>query len=328
MPPSSEDRLTEWLSRIAPGGGAIGDDVAALGGLEDAVATVDHQIEGTHYPPGTDPALVARRLLEVNLSDLAAAGARPRCALLSLAAPPDYDHRRFLRSLAEACRRRAVALVGGDTARAEIVSMSLTLVGALSPAGRMLRRSNARPNDRLWLGGSLGEAATGRRLLELGARIEGRGVLLPRRFRRPASIAGAATRAVRRQLQPTAQIELGLHLGRRQRVAAIDVSDGLALDLARLCRASDVGASIRAEALPIADQAARIADRLGHPLERLVLGGGEDYVLLFSLPPGSRPPADFPCTEIGRIVSGHGIEIVRGGKARPLEPAGWSHLDD
>ena len=97
MAPTAEDRLTAWLRRIAPGGGAIGDDVAALGALGDAVATVDQQIAGTHFPDGLDPALIARRLLEVNLSDIAAAGAQPEYALLALAAPPTFAHRRLLR---------------------------------------------------------------------------------------------------------------------------------------------------------------------------------------------------------------------------------------
>jgi len=326
MAPTAEDRLTEWLRRVAPGGEAIGDDVAALGTLADAVVTVDQQIAGTHFPPGLDPVLVARRLLEVNLSDIAAAGARPTHALLSMAAPVTFDHRRFLNALADACRRRRVLLVGGDTARSEGVNLSLTLLGTRPPRGRLLRRDAARPGDRLWLGGTVGQAALGRRLIELGARITGRRVELPKRFQAPASLRKTAASAVRRQFQPRAQIELGFWLGRRSRAAAIDISDGLALDLTRLCTASEVGAEIDGTALPLAAGFHRLADALDLPPEACAFGGGEDYVLLFALPPRVRPPAALGSSAIGRLVTGREIVVVQAGQPTPLAPLGWSHL--
>src|SRR6185436_12693499 len=124
--------------------------------------TTDSQIEGVHFPPGLDPALVARRLLAVNLSDLAAMGAEPRHAFLALAAPPGFAHRRFFRALLAACRLQGVELAGGDLARdPHHVHAVLTLLGTRPAAGRWLRRDGARPGHRLWHGGTVGESAAG-----------------------------------------------------------------------------------------------------------------------------------------------------------------------
>src|SRR6185295_17407006 len=130
--------------------------------------TVDSQIEGTHFLAGLDPAVVARRLLAVNVSDLAAVGAVPAYGLLALSAPPGFDHRRFFRALGAQAKRYGIALGGGDLARAPIVVASLTLLGRRR-AARWLRRDTARPGDALWIGGTLGESALGRLLLERGA---------------------------------------------------------------------------------------------------------------------------------------------------------------
>lgn len=326
MAPTAEDRLTAWLRRLAPGGELIGDDVASLGLLADAVVTVDQQIAGTHYPADLDPAVVARRLLEVNLSDLAAAGARPVFAVLALAAPPSFDHRRFLGALTSACRKRQVRLVGGDTARADTACLSLTMLGERPPHGRHLLRSAVRTGDRFWLGGSVGESVLGRHLVDRGARIAGRRVVLPPPFDHPEGIRRAAARAVRRHLEPRAQLELGEWLGRRKRAAAIDISDGLALDLTRLCEASGVGARIDLDSLPVADRFDQLLERLGLAAEACALGGGEDYVLLFALPPRVSPPAAFGCTAIGRATGDGDLLAERDGQEAPLEPRGWSHL--
>lgn len=326
MDSSSEDRLIDWLRRIAPGD-LLGNDVARLGNLHDAVITLDHQIEGTHFPTGLDPAWIARRLLAVNLSDIAASGARATYALLGLAVPTSFDHRRFLRALTAACRRHEVLLAGGDTAASRHISLSLCLLGARPAGGRLLGRHTARAGDLLWLGGTVGESAMGRHLLDAGARIEGRKVHLPARFRRSGAISRAAARAVRRHLAPSPQIELGLWLGRRRRATAIDVSDGLGLDLARLCRASGVGARISERRLPLAIAYSRICRILDQAPIELALSGGEDYVLLFALPARVTPPEHLACTPIGRVTHDRSMRLERDGKTAPLEATGWSHLD-
>jgi thiamine-monophosphate kinase len=320
-----EDRLLAWLRRRLGRGALVGDDAAVL--PEGLAVTLDPQIEGVHFPPGLDPARVARRLLAVNLSDLAATGALPAYAFLALAGPPAFDRRRFLRALVAGCRRHGLVLAGGDLARQRHVAAVLVLVGRRRRGGRWLRRSGATAGHELWVGGTLGEAAAGLRLLRRGARLEDGRILLPARPRLAAGLAVAARRAVRRQLLPRPQLELGGWLARQPAAAAIDVSDGLARDLHRLCRRSGVGAEIDAGALPLAPRFAALAAALGEDPLRLALGGGEDYVLLFSLPPGRRPPPRFAGACIGRVTARRGVRLRHDGHRAPLPALGWDHLE-
>ncbi len=326
--PSHEDALTSWLAATAAGkrGPLIGDDAAFLRLAGDWAVTTDQQIAGTHFPADLAPPAIARRALAVNLSDLAAVGARPRYAFLTLAAPHDFAFKPFFRALIEEGRKHRLELAGGDLARSEHFRLSLTLLGQRPPRGRWLERSAARPGDRLWLGGTIGESALGERLLARGAHMTGRKIELPPSIARDSALAQAARAAVRRHLEPTAQLELGYWLGKRRRAAAIDLSDGLALDLTRLCRESGVGAVIEKESLPLPKNGARLAAALGEDMETLALGGGEDYVLLFALPPSIVVPKQFAATPIGRVTGNKRVLIARAGKLHPLKPSGWDHL--
>jgi thiamine-monophosphate kinase len=314
-----EDRLIDWLRhrlRRQPGGSLIGDDAAILPAGGPFVVTVDHQIAGVHFPPALDPAIVARRLLAVNLSDLAAMGAAPAYAFLALAAPPGFDHRRFFTALLAACRRHGLTLAGGDLARnPERLTASLTLLGTRPETARWLERSGARPGHALWLGGTIGESAAGRMLIERGEPKEA----FP-------SLQKAMRRAVRRHLEPRPQLALGRWLGTQKEGAAMDVSDGLARDLHRLCRASGTGAEIEAGALPFADRFAKLCAAIGADPLALALGGGEDYILLFTLPEGSEPPPEKRARRIGRITKGNEVALLRGGERSPLPDLGWDHL--
>ena len=315
-PPADENRLIDWLRRRTGGaliGDLIGDDAAVLP-AGSFVVTVDHQIAGIHFPPGLDLALVARRLLAVNLSDLAAMGARPAYAFLALAAPPGFDHRRFFTALLAACRRHGLTLAGGDLARHSVLTTSLTLLGTKEETARWLTRSGARPGHALWLGGTIGESAAGRILIERGA---------PQAA--SASLRRAMRKAMRRHLQPTPQLALGHWLGRQQEGAAMDVSDGLARDLHRLCRASGVGAEVDAAALPFTDRFRMLCEAIGADPLSLALGGGEDYVLLFTLPEGIAPPEP-GARRIGGITKGQRLVLLREGKHTALPDAGWDHL--
>lgn len=327
---AGEDRVTGWLRRHAAGAGGerIGDDAAFLPAGGPWAVTVDSQIEGTHFQPGLPLPVIARRLLAVNLSDLAAVGARPRYGLLALAAPPGFAHRTFLRAFVAACRRYRLELVGGDLARGPVISASLTLAGE-PVARRWVERRGATPGDGLWLAGTLGESAAGQRLLADGARLEGRAVRLPAGWRRAATrLKTAARRAVRRHLAPTPQLELGAWLAHRARRAAIDLSDGLAKDLARLCSASGVGAVVDPAALPTPAHFVELSDRLDADPLQLALSGGEDYLLLFTLAPRVRPPEKlFPAArKIGVITAEAGLQIERQGTKAVLSPDGWDHL--
>lgn len=347
-PLSPENELIYWLRREARGAGgeAIGDDAAFIPAGGPWALTVDTQIEGVHFLPGLPPQRLARRLLAVNLSDLAAVGARPAWALLALAAPPGYPHRDFFRALLAECRRWDLRLVGGDLANSHQLTAVLTLAGGLSPGKRWVRRSDARAGDQLWVGGALGESALGRLLLARGARWEAGGgeecIHLPAELSLPHHLAAAARGAVRRHLEPQPQLELGEWLASQERAAALDISDGLTLDLARLCRESSreatgtLGARLDARALAPTAERAELAHCLGNDALSLSLSGGEDYVLLFALPPGGEPPATLRaqgCRRIGEITAPGAVgedvvlELEDGAESMRISPRGWDHLE-
>jgi thiamine-monophosphate kinase len=337
MPRTGEDHLLSWLrGRLATP--LIGDDAAILPALGPSVVTVDSQIAGVHFPPDLAAADLARRLLAVNLSDLAAMGATPAYAFLALSASPGFDHKAFFVSFLAACRRHRVILAGGDLARHPGGTIAtLTLIGTKDVDARWLRRSGAEPDHSLWLGGTVGESAAGRILIQRGARFSGGRVDLPgfcEAFSSP--LRAAARRAVRRHLSPKPQLALGRWLGAQPAgiagIAAIDISDGVARDLHRLCRESHVGAVIVAEALPLAAHFTDLCNSVGvvDPLA-LALAGGEDYVLLFTLPPELAPPTELGGQRIGTITPRSredrpGIFIVHHGVRRKLSDAGWDHL--
>lgn len=338
--PDSEDRLIGWLRRLVdraragrpgPPSGPIGDDAAFLKLGGDWAITTDSQIEGVHFLSGLDPALVARRLLAVNLSDLAACGAQPAWAFLSLGLPRGFDARRFFQAFVLATKNSDLTLAGGDMARSPHgLLATLTLLGRRPAGGRWLKRSAARPGDFLYLGGTVGESALGQRLLARGARIEARKrVTLPTDLGDlgfPSALKTAARRAIVRHVEPRPQIALGQALGKERRAAALDVSDGLARDLHRLAAESKVGAEIDAAQLPFAPRFREVCAAIGeNPLD-LALSGGEDYVLLFSLPERSVPPAGFPWKRIGRITEDRAIEIRLDEAKQKLPPLGWDHL--
>ena len=324
MPPGPEDQLTSWLrQRVASrGSDLIGDDASFLPGTRLAV-TVDQQLEGVHFPTGLSPVTIGRRLVAVNLSDAAAVGGMPTLGFLALAAPSGFPIKPMLAAVEKELADHGARLAGGDLARSASLGASLTLLAQRSPRSRWLERSAAKAGDRLWVGGTVGESAIGRLLLKQGARYEnGHAVLAPsQEVDRQTSVR--ARRAIRRHLLPQPQLELGYWLSKRRRAAAIDVSDGTLLDLERLCRASGVGALLDAEQLPRSDGFEDCAALVGANPINLALTGGEDYVLLFALPAGIRPPASFGATAVGRVRSQRGIEVVGGeGMTRP----GWDHF--
>jgi thiamine-monophosphate kinase len=324
-PPAGEDALIAWLrTRLGGAASLIGDDAALLPLAGDFALTVDSQVEGVHFVPGLDAAAVALRLLAVNLSDLAAVGAEPAFGLLALSAPAGFDHRRFLRAFAAACRAAGVTIAGGDLARSPCTTATLTLLGRRRAGGQWLRRDAGRAGDGLWVGGTLGESALGQRLLAAGAGWRRGTVTLPAGLGLVGATATAARRAVRRHLLPAPQLALSATLAARPRCAAMDVSDGLARDLGRLTAASGTGAVVEAAALPLPATAARLAAALGEDAVQLALGGGEDYVLLFALPEGEVAPPG--CTRIGRLERRRGLRLVADGRTAELSALGWDHL--
>jgi thiamine-monophosphate kinase len=301
----------------------IGDDCAILRPPRghEVLVTTDFSLEGRHFRRDWHPPeSVGHRALARGLSDLAAMGAQPLAAFLSLALPPpmlatragrQWVQRFFagLRSLAESC---AVSLAGGDTSESPcgLVLTDIVLVGS-APTGRAVRRSGGRAGDALYITGQLGGAAAELTSLEHGG---------ARKISRSASDGHP-------QLYPQPRLAVGLALLRRRlATAAIDLSDGLSTDLAHLCRESGVGAEVEQVALPIHPLAAATP---GRALD-FALNGGEDYELLFAAPASVRMPrsvAGVPITRIGRLVRGKAISLITPtGRRQLLKPAGWEHF--
>jgi thiamine-monophosphate kinase len=283
------------------------------------VAAADAMVEGVHFLPDDPPETIGRKLLRVNLSDLAAMGAAPLGYLLTVAlrrGTPEGWIAAFAAGLKADNRTFGVHALGGDTVSTPgPATFSLTALGAVAP-GAALRRGGARPGDRVWVSGTLGDGALGLRVL--------RGELAP----------DAAGHLARRYRLPEPRLALGAALA-GVATAAMDVSDGLLQDLGHLCRASGCGAAVEAAALPLSD-AARAAVAADPALLSLVLGGGDDYELLFAAPPersgevlARAAAAGTAVSPIGAFVEGPPAVAARGADGAPL-PApgqgGWSHF--
>jgi thiamine-monophosphate kinase len=332
----------------------IGDDFAILRPPRghEILVTTDFTLEGRHFRRDWHPAeSVGHRALARGLSDLAAMGARPLAAFLSLALPGEMLSTRAgrlwvdrfftgLRALADLHR---VPLAGGDTAESpcDLVLADIVLIGS-APAGRALRRSTARPGDALYVTGALGGAAAELAAIEHRATKRQMGApSIPRSWRNgweTSSKSASDQLTAHPQLFPQPRLAVGQELLRRRlATAAIDLSDGLSTDLAHLCRESGVGAQISSAALPIHPlamqardaQANHAADAPNRALE-LALHGGEDYELLFSAPASVRIPrsvAGVRITRIGSLVRGRSISLLApSGRRSPLAPGGWEHF--
>jgi thiamine-monophosphate kinase len=302
-----------------------GDDAAAARPPRSAtlLLTTDLLAEGVHFRRSwAPPARLGWKLAAVNVSDIAAMGGRPLWALLSAALPPDLDAAfaaGVARGLRSAAGRFGFALVGGDTcASAAGAFLSLTLVGAAGP--RLLTRAGARPGDLLFVTGHLGASMLGLAALERGA-----GPLPP-----------ALRTCARRHLRPEPRLAFGAALARAGlATAAMDVSDGLSRDLARLCAASRVGALVQAGTLPLLPVTRRAAALLGRDPLAAALHGGEEYELLFTARPRDERSVaalgrrlGLAVTPIGRITARRAgmVVLAPGGAKRPLTPRTWEHF--
>jgi thiamine-monophosphate kinase len=252
----------------------VGDDCALIGlapGLELAIST-DMLVAGIHFLPGTDARRLGHKTLAVNLSDLAAMGALPRHALLSLALPAADEAwlAAFAAGFYALAERYEVELIGGDTTRAAAagaLTLNVTILGEV-PAGQAVRRAGACLGDDVWVSGTLGDAALGLAALQGGAEL------------------AAADRGfcVDRLEMPTPRVELGLQL-RGLAHAMLDLSDGLAGDLAHIARASNLAARVEVDAVPLSSALRRQAPGLAL---RCALAGGDDYELCFTAAPAAR----------------------------------------
>lgn len=327
-------RLSARLGSTSAKGSRLGDDVAWLEPF-GLVASVDSQIEGVHYlAAALPPERVARRLVAVNLSDLAASACSPRFGLLALSAPKGFPVDAFLAEVAANLSSYGAELVGGDLARSERMTASLTVLGEPVRPGPLLGRSCAKVGDQLWLGGVVGEAALGCHLAAAGGiwPVQAAEPVVPDAV--PERFHQVARRALRRHFEPVPQLQVGLALGRRgERFAAIDISDGLAKDAGRIARASGVRLCLDLEALlatPAFGEVSQLAAFLGLDATDLALSGGEDYALLIAgagpiSGPGSLSELDL--LPVGTVEEGSGLRRRIGSQSVDLAPSGWDHLD-
>lgn len=293
----------------------IGDDAALLrvpGGCELALTT-DALIEGVHFLPGAAPRALGHRALAVNLSDIAAMGASPAWALLSLNLPlADEDWLgEFAAGFGALARAHEVALVGGNLSRGAL-SITVQLAG-LVPAGEALRRGGARAGDDLYLSGSVGDAACGLKILRGDA----------------AALPADAAWLQQRFEYPVPRVALGQGL-RGIASAGIDVSDGVYIDATRLLAASGCGATLEIERLPLSPALRRT---LGDAAWRSALCGGEDYELCFTAAPAEAGAVTALAgrtgqvvTRIGALHAGAGLTLTSAGEVMQFSASGFDHF--
>ncbi len=292
----------------------LGDDAALLAPPpgRELVLTVDAMIGGVHFLPDDPPDLVGRKLLRVNLSDLAAKGAVPIGYLLTVAATrdtPDAWFAEFAAGLAQDQAEFGAMLLGGDTTSTPgPIALSLTAIGHVA-TGTMVHRAGAQPGDGVWVTGTIGDGALGLAVAQ-GRLADPTGFLL-RRYRLPQPRVGFAIAGIA--------------------AAGMDVSDGLVQDLGHICRAGSLTAEIDAALVPLSEPA-RIA---GPDWLPSILSGGDDYELLLAVPPAREAAlrqaaraAAIAVTRIGNFRAGPPSVTVRGPDGRPmvLSRGGWSHF--
>lgn len=327
---NAEDKLIQRIARALPSQVGrekgtlrlgIGDDAAILApgrGLE-WVVSCDSFLEGVHFLVKTHPPdSVGYKALARATSDLAAMGATPRLFLLALALPAERTGLwldQLLAGMGRAARLLGMSLIGGDTTKNPTVAIGITVLGQV-PAGLALTRSHARPGDLIYVSGTVGRARFGLELV-----LNGKA-----RNRRLAAL-------LQPHLYPRIRVKLGCWLARKRAASAmIDISDGLSTDLARLAEASGVGARVSIRPIPVAAVPKAASGQLGRrildPLQ-MALHGGDDYELLFTVPPRYekllRAAPGFPdLRRIGEITRDRRLLLVDDrGKTAPLRPRGW-----
>jgi thiamine-monophosphate kinase len=310
----------------------IGDDAAVIKQLtgRDTVITTDLLVEESDFRrDSTQPRLLGHKALAVSLSDIAAMGAQPRWALLSIGIPLDIWDSDFVDQLYEGffalAERYDIRLIGGDVSRTpeKIVIDSIVLGECRSE--HAVARSGAKPGDHLFVTGLLGASAAGLRLMERGARLQKLGA--------SDDDSRSIEQLLLRQLRPEPRVGWGLVLGQERLASSmIDLSDGLSSDLHHLCQESRVGAVIESAQIPVDPLVAELAGRRALDPLILALNGGEDFELLFTVSPEniSKLPTKVDgvsITLIGQIKkASEGVCVAEGSRVWSLKSGGWDHF--
>ena len=312
------DLIAKHFTRATPGAVlGVGDDCALLvpsPGMQLAVSS-DMLLEGRHFSPQDGPAGIGHKSLAVNLSDLAAMGATPRWATLSIALPEVNDAwlTAFARGFFRMADAHGIELVGGDTTRGAL-TISITVIGEVPP-GQALRRDGAQAGDDIWVSGTLGSAAM---------------ALAYRQGRLDMDQVDAA-KVLPPLYLPTPRVELGVAL-RGLASSAIDISDGLLGDLGHILNRSKVGATLEFAAIPTLP----VVQAYQHETiaRDCILAGGDDYELCFTAPASQRDavlaaaqPVGVAVTRIGRITTESGLTVMdAGGQPITIEHTGYNHF--
>lgn len=319
------DRITARVEKTADVITGIGDDAAvtAVSPAMQLLTSTDMLLEDVHFRLAWhDPYRLGRKSLAVSISDIAAMGGVPRWALLSIAIPstlPVNFLDDFTRGFLDMAGEHGVCLIGGDTcsSRKGLV-ISVTIMGEQRP-DLILRRSGARPDDEIWVTGTLGDAAQGLSLLEAGFPVEN----------------GDGKHFVSRLLDPTPRVSAGLSLAGSGLVSAmIDVSDGILADFGHIAEQSAVGGIIRLEELPLSGVFPGCFVQAPEQRWQVVLAGGEDYELCFTAPPENHEKiiecvkkCGVEATPVGIVTSSPGVMAVRAdGTPFHLQSRGFNHF--
>lgn len=318
--PSEFDLIARYFTRPTRNGGAVqlgvGDDCALIAppANESLAISTDMLVEGRHFLPGTDPQSLGHKALAVNLSDLAAMGARPLGFSLALALPAADEGwlASFARGLFALADQENIELIGGDTTRGPL-TICITVFGSV-PIDHALRRDGARANDDVWVSGHLGDA-------RLGLEVLTRYLTLSE---------GDSASALGRLHRPTPRVSLGLAL-RGIASAAIDISDGLTGDLGHILQRSALGATIAADLLPIGSALRSQDPKIQY---EFALNGGDDYELCFCAPPAQRDrviaaaqQVGVVVTRIGQITAMLGLRVLdHAGKPLQVESKSFDHF--
>jgi len=306
----------------------------------DLIVTTDLLVEGVDFYRGATPArLLGHKTLAVSLSDIAAMGGRPFWSFLSIGmARADWTSNfrdEFFEGYLALADRFGVTLAGGDVSETEESIVIDSIVLGEVNSGAAIKRSGARAGDQIYVTGKLGGAAAGLKLIENGARVsEPRAVATGSNERDERKADDDSIQSLLlRQLRPSPRVGWGIVLGdERLATAMIDISDGLSSDLNHLCRESNAGALIESSSIPLDDDVKKLCGRRALDPLALALHGGEDFELLFSVPPEnvSRLPRrvdGVPISHIGAITSDASIiKIVEKNRVWKLEPQGYEHF--
>ena len=316
--PGEFDLIAKYFTRPTPSAVlGVGDDCALFApapGMQLAIST-DMLIAGRHFSPSDGPGTIGHKAMAVNLSDLAAMGATPRYALLSIALPEADE--KFLQGFAGGffglAQKYGVEVIGGDTTRSGLLTLNVTVIGEVPP-NQALRRDAAQAGDDIWVSGTLGDAAAALAHHQGKLRLE----------------TEQAVQCFPRLFVPAPRVELGLAL-RGVAHAAIDVSDGFAADLGHILERSQIGAEIWFGHLPLSEALSPL--REDPVVQDCMLAGGDDYELIFTAPSNQREAIQALCcrldlrlSRVGICIPEPGLRIRHHGQLMSLSRTGFDHF--